>query len=106
VRDQWQPVSQPPVDVVGDVLGPVGADLVAERHPGGHDEMIRPEVHGAQVHERVHARGALDLVADQLQLFRVGGATDEKVSAVQAELDRHHDEQGADGDGGRAVPDR
>jgi hypothetical protein len=64
MRDQRQPIGEPPVDVVGDVLGPVGADLVAERDPGGHDEMIRPDVHGAQVEKRVNARGALDLVPD------------------------------------------
>jgi hypothetical protein len=35
--------------MVGDVLGPVGADLVAEAHAGSNDEMIRSEVHRAQV---------------------------------------------------------
>jgi hypothetical protein len=68
--------------------------------------MIRPYVHGAQVEQRVHARGALDLVPDQLQLPRVGGAADEEIPAVQTELDRQHQEQGTDGDGGPAVPDR
>jgi hypothetical protein len=104
VRDQRPPVGEPPVG--GDVLGPVGADLVAERHPGGHDQMIRPDVHGAQVEQRVHARGVLDLIPDQLQLSRVGGAADEEVPAVQAEHDRHYHKQHADGDGGPAVPDR
>ena len=49
VRDQREPADKPPVDLVGDVLGPVGADLVVERHPGGDDEMVRAKVHGAQV---------------------------------------------------------
>jgi len=61
VRDERKPVAQAPVDVVGDVLGPVGADLVAERHPRGHDEVLGPNVHGAQVEQRVNARGVLDL---------------------------------------------
>jgi hypothetical protein len=61
VRDQRQPAGEPPVDVVGDVLGPVGADLVAERHPGSHNEMIRPEMHGAQVEKRFNARSLFDL---------------------------------------------
>jgi hypothetical protein len=46
MRDRLEPASEPPVDIVGDVLGLVGADLVTERHLGGHDEMVGPEVHG------------------------------------------------------------
>ena len=61
VRDKRKPVGEPPVDAVGDILGPVGADLVAERHPGGDDEMVRPEMHGAQIEKCVNALGAFDL---------------------------------------------
>jgi hypothetical protein len=32
----------------------------------GHDQMIRSDVHGAQVQQFVHAWGALDLGPDQL----------------------------------------
>jgi len=60
VGDDRKPVGQPPVDVVGDVLGPVGADVVAEPHPRGDDEVLRSEVHGAQVDERVNPRCVLE----------------------------------------------
>jgi hypothetical protein len=39
----------------------VGADRVVERHPGRDDEMVRPEVHAAQVEQRVDAPGIFDL---------------------------------------------
>ena len=61
MRCHRQPVGEPLVDLVGYVLGPVGADLVAERHPGGDDEMVRPEMHGAQIQKCVNALGAFDL---------------------------------------------
>ncbi len=60
VRHRRKPVGEPPVHAVGDILGPVGADLVAERHPGDNDEMVRPEVHGAQVEKCVNALGIFD----------------------------------------------
>jgi hypothetical protein len=76
VRDEREPLDEPPVDLVGDVLGPVGADLVVERHLGGNDDMVRPEVHGAQVKEGGNSRRVFDLGPDQLQILRPGGAPD------------------------------
>jgi hypothetical protein len=35
VRDERKPARKPPVDIVGDVLGPVGADVVAGRTKQG-----------------------------------------------------------------------
>ena len=61
MRDEREPLDEPPVDLVGDVLGPVGADLVVERHLGGNDEMVRPEVHGAQIQQGGNARRVFDL---------------------------------------------
>lgn len=58
MQDRLEPAGEPPVDIVGDVLGPVGADLVIERHLGGHDEMVGPEVHGAQVEQCVNSLAA------------------------------------------------
>jgi hypothetical protein len=55
VRDQREPTGEPPVHLVRDVLGPVGADPVVERYPGGDDEMVRPDVHGAQVEQGIDA---------------------------------------------------
>ena len=38
MRDEREPLDEPPVHLVGDVLGPVGADIVVERHLGGDDD--------------------------------------------------------------------
>jgi hypothetical protein len=92
VRDHRQPGGEPRVDLVGDVLGPVGADLIAEGHLRGHDETFRPEVHGAQVEKLVHARCLLDLGPDRAELLGAGRPADEVVPAVHAQPDGHHDE--------------
>jgi hypothetical protein len=63
MRDRLEPAGELPVDIVGDVLGPVGADLVTERHLDGHDEMVGPEVHGPQVEQCVNSLGLFDLGA-------------------------------------------
>jgi len=42
VRGHRELAGEPPVNRVRHVLGPVGADAVVERHPGGDDEDGRP----------------------------------------------------------------
>ena len=61
MRDLREPLREPPVNAIGEVLGLVGADIVAEGHPCGDDQVIRAQVHGAQVEQRVDARCLLDL---------------------------------------------
>jgi hypothetical protein len=102
-RDR-EPLRQPAVDVVGDVFGLIGADAVAERHPGGDHQLVRAHAHGAQVQQRVDTRRALDLVGDRRDLLRRSRTPDQVVPAVQPQPHRDHDEQGADRDRGRAVP--
>ena len=93
MRCHRQPVGEPLVDLVGYVLGPVGADLVAEGDLGAHDEVFRPEVHGAQVEKLVHTRRLPDLGPDRVEFPRAGRPADEVVPAVDTQPDGHHDEQ-------------
>ena len=66
------------VDLVGEVLGLVGAHVVVEGDPGGDDEAIRPHVHGAQLQQRVHAGPGLDVLAYQLLHPGIGRPADEQ----------------------------
>jgi hypothetical protein len=58
MRDLRKPAGEPMVDVVGHVFGAVGADVIAERHLGRDDQVVRSEMHGAQVENGVDARSA------------------------------------------------
>ena len=60
VRDDGKPLGEPPVDVVGEILRLVGADVIAQGHPGGDDEVVWPEVHREQVEQVASASIALD----------------------------------------------
>ena len=53
MRDHRQPVGEPFVDIVSHILGTIRADVVAEGHPGGHDQMLRAEIHGEQFEKLV-----------------------------------------------------
>jgi hypothetical protein len=44
VRVHRELLREPPVDVVGEILGPVRGDRVVQRHPRGDDEVIRSQV--------------------------------------------------------------
>jgi hypothetical protein len=44
VRDLREPLREPLVDVIGQVLGLAGADIVAEGHACGDDQAVRPSL--------------------------------------------------------------
>lgn len=81
--------------MVGHVFGPIGADVVAEGHARGNDEMIRSEVHRAQVEKRVDIRCLLDLGLNHPEFPGAGGPADQEIPAVEGKLDGHRDEQPA-----------
>src|SRR6266487_3283178 len=64
MRQDGHPVAEPLVDVPGDVLGPVGTDVVAEGHPGSDDHALRAQMHRAQLDDIVDAGRGTDLFRD------------------------------------------
>src|SRR6478672_9772330 len=95
-EDVWghpQPVGQLPVDLAGEVLRLVAGDGAAEVHLRRDEEAVGAQSHGEQLDERVNPGHALDHLADGLLFIWVRSPADEQVTAVEAELDRDHDEQ-------------
>ena len=73
--------------------------------PCRHQQLLGPQVHGAQLGHPGHPRGR-DPAPDRLLLLGRGRLTEQQAVHLEPEDDRHHGQQRADGQGAEAVPDR